>query len=57
MALKTFKADDNEIIRVDSRINKTVINSSKNLMYVPNIRAIGKFTLLTFNAKKAFNYL
>ena len=58
MALKTLKVDDNEIIGNDSnKTNKIIVNLSKNLMYVSNIRAIGKPLFLTLNAKKNFNYL
>ena len=56
-------ADKDEFINGNSsRAKKTVINlsennKSRNLTYMPNIRAIKKPTFLTFNIKKAFNYL
>ena len=62
LALKTFKTDDNKIVSDgSSRINKLIINlsennKSRNLIYMPNIEAIKKFTFLTFNTKKTFNY-
>ena len=34
-----------------------VVNSSRNLMHILNIRAINKLTFLTPNAKKIFNHL
>ena len=37
--------------------NKLKNNKSKKLMYISNIRAIGKFIFLTTNTKKVFNYL
>ena len=35
-----FKNDDNKVISGNDRANKTVINSSKNLIYISNIKAI-----------------
>ena len=42
LVAKAFKVDDNEIV-CDSggKDNKTFVNSSKNLMYMLNIRATG----------------
>ena len=63
LAPKTFKADKNEIIDgSNSRANGTVVNLSKNkksrkLTHMPNIKATEEPNFLTFNAKKAFNYL
>ena len=62
LAPKAFKADNNEIIGVASRANKTVVNlskneKSKNWTHILNIGAIGEPNFLTLNAKKAFNYL
>ena len=62
MALKIFKANDNEIVKIGDRANKMVVNlskneKSKNLIRIPNIKVIKKFIFLTFNAKKAFNQL
>ena len=53
-----FRTDDNKIVDGgNGRANKTVINSSKNLMPMPNIKATREFTFLISNAKKVFNYL
>ena len=63
MVLKTFKADDNEVVSNNSdKTNKIIVNLFKNniskiLMCMPNIGAIRKPTFLTFNAKKVFNHL
>ena len=57
MASKIFKANNNEVFEVGGRVNKTVINLSKNLTYILNIEAIKKLTFLILNAKKTFNYL
>ena len=62
MASKTFKADNNKIVRVGNRANKMVVNSFKNnksrkLTCMLNIRAIRKSIFLISNAKKVFNYL
>ena len=57
-ALKTFKADDNKIVGGgSSRANKTVRNSFKKLMCVPNIRATREPNFLIPNTRKAFNHL
>ena len=63
IGLKAFKVDDNKIVGSSSnRINKMFGNSFKNnklrdLMHVPNIKAIKKPIFLTPNAKKVFNQL
>ena len=62
LVLKLFKNNNNEVVKVGDRINKIIIhssknNKSKNLMYMPNIRATREFTLLISNIKKVFNYL
>ena len=58
MALKTLKVNNNKVVTGGSnRANKTVVNSSKNLTYMPNIKAIKESTFLIFNTKKTFNYL
>ena len=58
LLLKILKADDNEIVGGSgSKCNKIVMNLTKNLTCVPNIRAIKKLILLTYNAKKIFYYL
>ena len=63
LAPKAFKADDNKVVGDGGdKTNETVINLSKNkksrnLTYVPNIKATGKPNFLTLDAKKAFNYL
>ena len=36
---KLFKADDNKVVEINDGVNKIVINASKNLIYMPNIRA------------------
>ena len=63
---KVFKFNNNEAIEDnDSRTYKTVVNlfnklkknKFKNLLHIPNIRIIGKFTFLNFNAEKTLNYL
>ena len=63
LALKAFRADDDEVFGDSGgRANKTVVNLSKNnksrnLTYVPNIRATEESNFLTPDTKKAFNYL
>ena len=62
LASKTFRANNNKNVWVDSRANETVKNSFKNnkfrnLMYMLNIRAIEKLIFLIFNTKKVFNFL
>ena len=63
LAQKLLKADNNEVVEVDGRANKTVMNlfnknnKSKNLIHMPNIGAIKKYIFLTPNAKKTFNHL
>ena len=57
LASKAFRANDNEIVEVGNRINETIVNSSRYLMFMPNIRATREPTLLISNAKKAFNPL
>ena len=63
LALKVFGANDNKIINSNNgRINKIVVNLSKNeksrnLTYVPKIRAITKLIFLILNIKKVFNHL
>ena len=58
LAPKVFEANDNKIAgSSNNRTNKTVINFSKNLMYMPNIRAIKEPIFLIPNAKKINNYL
>ena len=62
LALKAFRADDNEVVGVDGRANRTVVNlfknkKSRNLAHMSNIRAIREPNFLIPNAKKAFNYL
>ena len=57
LALKTFKANNNKIVKVGDRTNETVVNSIKNLIYVPNIRVTKKSIFLILNIKKVFNHL
>ena len=52
-----FKADDNKIIKISNKVNRIVVNSSRNLIYMPNIGAIAEPIFLIVNTKKAFNYL
>ena len=59
MVLKACGANNNKVVRVDCRANKTVLNLSKNdkskkLSSIPNIEAIWKPTFLTFYVKKVF---
>ena len=54
--------DDNKIIKIDSKVNKTVVNLSKNnqfknLIRMPNIEATKKPNFPISNTKKVFNYL
>ena len=63
LASKAFKVDDNEFVsngggRTNEKfINLSKNNKSRNLTYMPNIRAIKKRIFLIPNAKKIFNYL
>ena len=62
LALKVFRADDNEVVKVDSRANETVVNlfqnnKSKNSTCKSNIGATKEPNFLTPNAKKTFNHL
>ena len=56
LTLKIFKTHNNKVVEISSRVNKIVINLSKNSMYMPNIRVIKKSTFLIPNTKKTFNY-
>ena len=62
-APKAFRVCNNEVVEGGGgRANETVVDLSKNeksrkLMRVPNIGATEKPNFLTFDAKKAFNYL
>ena len=56
--LKAFKVDVNKIVsNSDSKTHKTVINISKNLMHMLNIKVTKKLTFLIANAKKTVYYL
>ena len=58
LAPKAFKANDNKVVGGgSSRVNETVMNSSKKLTRVLNIEAIEEPTFLTLNIKKVFNQL
>ena len=63
LALKIFKVNKNEIVLAsNNRVNKMVMNlfnnnKSRNLAYMPNIKAIKKSIFLILGIKKAFNYL
>ena len=64
LALKTFKANNNEVVKISGKAYKIFKNLSKskklknkkseNLTY---IKVIEKPIFLTFNAKKIFNHL
>ena len=61
-ALKGFKADDNEVVGVGGRANRTVVNLFKNeksrkSTRVPSIGARRELNFLNPEAKKAFNHL
>ena len=61
-APKAFKANDNEIVGVGSKVNRTFVNlfknkKSRNLKQIPNFEATKKPIFLIPNAKKAFNHL
>ena len=62
LASKTFRVDNNKVVKDGKKANKTVINLFKNnkswnLIYVPNIKFTKKHISLISNAKKSFNYL
>ena len=67
MALKPFKPNENEVVRVGNKANKLSKNLSKSkkskniksrdLIYMSNIIAIEKPIFLTSNDKKASNHL
>ena len=62
LVLIVFRVNDNEVVKVDNKTNKMIVNLSKNsksrkLTYMPNIKAIKKSIFLTPNAKKIFNHL
>ena len=53
-----FKAENNKVIGVsDSRNNETVVNLSKNLIHMPNIKATKEPIFPTVDIKKIFIYL
>ena len=61
-----FNTSSNKIVRNNSnKTNKTVLNlfkrlknnKSRNSIYMPNIKAIGKLIFLNPNTKKTFNPL
>lgn len=67
LILKTFKIDNNKIVKGDNnKTNKIIIDLSKSkklknnnfeiLMYVANIRVIEILIFLILNIKKVFNY-
>ena len=50
MALKAFRADDYKIVDYDNnKANETVVNLSKNLIYILNIGVIEKLIFLIPN--------
>ena len=57
LVLKVFKADKDKIVSSDDRANKMIVNLSRNLTYISNIKALKKSIFLILNTKKAFNYL
>ena len=52
-----FKANNNEVVKIDNRVNKMVINFFRNLTYISNIKATKKLIFLTPIIKKIFHYL
>ena len=54
---KMFSANDNEVVEVYSKVNKIIVNSYRNLMYMPNIGTTKKPNFLALNVKKTLNYL
>ena len=63
---KVFSADNNEVVKANNnKANETIVNWSnklkkkrfRNLTRVSNILTMKKPIFLTFNAKKAVNYL
>ena len=55
---KAFRVDDDKVVNSgNGKTNETVVNLSKQLTRMPNIRAIKKPIFLTPNANKAFNQL
>ena len=63
LALKVLKTNDNKVVDNNGcRANKMVMNlfknnKSRNLICIPNIKAIKKPTFLTPNTKKILNHL
>ena len=58
MTSKAFKRKNDEIVdNGGSRANKTIINSAKSLMHMPNIGDMRKPAFLLPNTKNVFNYL
>lgn len=64
MALKIFKADENKVMRVNSRVNKRGKNLYKSkrfknekLKNLTHIWAMKEPIFITCGAKKAFNHL
>ena len=58
LAPKVFRANNNKIVDDGSiKTYKIVMNLSKNLIYMPNIKATKKLILVILDAKKTFNHL
>ena len=64
LAPKMFKADDDEVVKVGRRVNKTVVDSSKPKKLkneksenLTRIGATGEPIFLTLGTKEAFNQL
>ena len=58
LAPKAFQTNNDEVFYSnDDRANETVMNSSKKLTHMPNIRATSKLNFLITNAKKTLNHL
>ena len=62
LASKAFTVDDNKVVKVDGRVNKTIVNLSKNikskeLIYMPNIKTTKKPIFLISNTKNVISYL
>ena len=57
LALKAFKANENKMIKIDNKLNKTIINLFRNLTYMLNIGAIEELIFLILYIKKVLNYL
>lgn len=66
LATKTFKTDNNEVVKINDRVDKIVKNWFKSkklkntkykILICSNIGVTRKYTFLTSGAKKAFSFL